>query len=88
MAGEAGIDGGGGEPAGLARERSVARTPDVAGVDAVGLGGGIPQLLERVAPVAEVHRGDRCENQSRFFLALGFRRMVALIRHRDRPGLG
>ena len=36
--------------------RPVARAPDVAGVDAVCLGGGIAHGLERVAPVAEVPR--------------------------------
>ena len=34
----------------------MARAPDVAGVDAVGLGGGVAHLLERVAPVAEAVR--------------------------------
>ena len=52
----AGVDGGGGEAAGLARVRAVARPPDGAGLDAVGFGGEVAHLLEGVAPVAEIVR--------------------------------
>ena len=50
----AGVDGGGGEPSGVRGVRAVARAPDVAGLDAVGVGGEVAHLLEGVAAVAEV----------------------------------
>ena len=59
----AAVDGGRGELAGLACVRSVARAPDVSGMDAVGFGGHIAQRLERVAPVAEV--ACACQSGSR-----------------------
>ena len=52
----AGVDGGGGEMAGAAGVRSVARAPDLSGFGAVGIGGGIAHLLEGVAAAAEVAR--------------------------------
>ena len=51
------VDGGGGQRTGLAGVAGVAaapRTPDVSGLGAVVLGGGIAHLLEGVAAVAEV----------------------------------
>ena len=50
----AGVDRGGGEPSGPAGVRSLARAPDVAGLDAVGVGGEVAHRLECVAAVAEV----------------------------------
>ena len=52
----AGVDGGGDQVSGPAGVRSAARAPDIAGVCAVGVGGGGAQDLERVAAVAEVPR--------------------------------
>ena len=49
-----GIDRRGGQLRGAAGVRAVTRSPGVAGVAAVVFGGGIAQLLEGVAPVAEV----------------------------------
>ena len=50
----AGVDGGRGQFSGLAAVRSVARTPGIAGLGAVSLGGEIAHSLEGVAAVAEV----------------------------------
>ena len=50
----AGIDRGGSQLGGAAEVRAVARSPGVAGVFAVALGGGIAELLEGVAAIAEV----------------------------------
>ena len=50
----AGIDCRGGELRGSAGVRAVSRAPGFAGVAAVMLGGGIAELLEGVAPIAEV----------------------------------
>ena len=50
----AGIDGGGGKFAGLAAVRPVARTPGIAGLGSVSLGGEIAHGLEGVAAIAEV----------------------------------
>ena len=50
----AGVDGGRGEFAGLAAVGPVARTPGLAGLGTVSLGGGVAHGLEGVAPVAEV----------------------------------
>ena len=59
----AGVDGGGGEPAGVRGVRAVARAPEVAGLDTVGVGGEVAHLLEGVAAVAEVLRpvGEKLE---------------------------
>ena len=50
----AGVDGGGGQCAGAACVRTVARAPCLSGLDAVALGGEVAHLLEGVPPVAEV----------------------------------
>jgi len=50
----AGVDGGGGKPAGPAGVRSLARAPDVAGLDAVRFRREVAHRLEGVAAVAEV----------------------------------
>ena len=55
----AGVDGGRGERSGPARVGSVAREPEVASVDVVGVGGDVAHGFERVAPVAEVPRAIR-----------------------------
>ncbi len=52
----AGVDGGGGELAGLRRVRSAPGPPHAAGLAAVGFGGGVAQGLERVAAGGEVLR--------------------------------
>ena len=52
----AGVDGRGGQLPGAAHVRSVPRTPGVAGVGTVALGGSVPQPLEGVPAVAEVLR--------------------------------
>ena len=51
-----GVDGGGGQRAGLAGVAAAPGAPDVAGLGAVVLGGGVAELLEGVAAVAEVLR--------------------------------
>ena len=43
----------------LAGVRSVPRAPEVAGLDAVGVGGEVAELLEGIAPVAEALRAIR-----------------------------
>ena len=50
----AGVDGGGGQFAGLAAVRSVTRAPGIAGLGTVSLGSEVAHGLECVAPVAEV----------------------------------
>ena len=50
----AGVDGGGGEFAGLAAVRSITRAPGVAGLSAVSLGGEIAHGLEGIAPITKV----------------------------------
>ena len=50
----AGVDGGGGEFAGLTAVRSIARTPGIAGLGTVSLGGEVAHGLEGIAPVTEV----------------------------------
>ena len=59
----AGIDGGGGQPAGLAGVAAAPRAPDLAGRGEVLPGDRVAHLLEGVAPVAEVLRalGDEFE---------------------------
>ncbi len=52
----AGVDGGGGQMAGLAGVRSGPGPPGVAGLDAVGFGGLVAQGLEGVASVTEAPR--------------------------------
>ena len=59
----AGVDCGRGEFPGLRGVRAVARAPDLAGMDAVGLGGGIAHGLERIPAVAEVARPIRQQLQ-------------------------
>ena len=57
------VDGCGGEVPGPAGVTAVPRAPDLAGLGAVGVGGGVAHLLEGVAAVAEVPRpvGDEFE---------------------------
>ena len=50
------VDGGRGELAGLGDVGAASRAPGVAGLGAVGVGGCVAHLLERIAPVAEVLR--------------------------------
>ena len=50
----AGVDGGGGQFAGLAAVRSFTRAPGVAGLGSVSLGGEVAHGLEGIAPIAQV----------------------------------